>query len=119
MQADRCPRCAAEHTRVFRPGAPEDRPEITSPEDAAEQIVVPMLDGLDREQCIELALDTKHRLVATITVSIGSVGHTFMSPREIYRDALLANATAIILAHNRLFVVKEGAACRGAAAVMV
>jgi DNA repair protein RadC len=45
-------------------------------------------------------LDTKHRALATVTVSIGSLDHTFMSPREIMRDALLANAAACVLVHN-------------------
>jgi DNA repair protein RadC len=61
---------------------------------------MPMLARADREHCLTLNLDTKHQLVATTTVSIGSIDHTFMSPREIYRDALLHNAAAVILAHN-------------------
>ncbi len=33
-------------------------------------------------------------------MSIGAVDHTFMSPREVFRDALVANASALVLAHN-------------------
>lgn len=94
-----CPHCAGEGARIYRPGAPEGRREITSPEDAAD-ILNPMLGGLDREHCITLNLDTKHRLIAATTVSIGSVDHTFMSPREVFRDALLHGAAAVVLAHN-------------------
>lgn len=94
-----CPLCAAEDTRVFRPGTPTDRRQVSCPEDAAD-VVTPSLDGLDREHCLLVALDTKHRLIAVSTVSIGQAEHTFMSPREIYRDALLAGASAIFLAHN-------------------
>lgn len=97
--ATTCPSCAGEHTRVFRPGAPTDRRQVTCPEDAA-AIVLPLLAGLDREHCLQIALDTKHRLIAVTTVSIGSGDHTFMGPREIYRDALLAGAGAIFVAHN-------------------
>lgn len=57
-----------------------------------------MLKGLDREHCLAVAPDTKHRLLAVTTVSIGSVDHTFMSPSEIYRDALLHNAAALVVA---------------------
>lgn len=96
---DVCQHCAAERARVYRPGAPEDRLEITSPEAAAE-LLVPMMQDLDREHCLTLNLDTKHRLLATTTVSIGSVDHTFMSPREVFRDALLHGASAIVIAHN-------------------
>jgi DNA repair protein RadC len=45
-------------------------------------------------------LDTKHRLLEVATVSVGSVDHTFMSPREVFRDALLRGASAIVIAHN-------------------
>lgn len=55
---------------------------------------------LDREHCVMLALDTKHRLIERITISVGSLDHTFMNPREIFRDALAVNAAAIIVAHN-------------------
>lgn len=94
-----CARCAAERARFYRPGAPEDRLEIASPEAAAE-LLMPMLQDLDREHCVTLNLDVKHRLIATTTVSIGSVDHTFMSPREIFRDALLHGASALVIAHN-------------------
>lgn len=94
-----CPHCAAERARFYRPGAPEDRVEITSP-DAAAELLMPMMQDLDREHCVTLNLDTKHRLIATTTVSIGSVDHTFMSPREVFRDALLHGASAVVIAHN-------------------
>lgn len=81
----------------FRPSG--GRPAITSPEGAA-AVLVPVLDGADREQCVAALLDTKHQLLDTVTVSVGSIDHTFMAPREIYRDALVANASAVVLAHN-------------------
>ena len=55
---------------------------------------------MDREHCLTLNLDTKHRLLATTTVSVGSVDHTFMAPREVFRDALLHGASALVIAHN-------------------
>lgn len=99
MDEQLCPQCAGEQSRIYRPGAPHERLEVTSPEAAAE-ILMPLLQDLDREHCITLNLDTKHRLLATTTVSIGSVDHTFMSPREVFRDALLRGASAIVIAHN-------------------
>jgi DNA repair protein RadC len=72
---------------------------LSDPE-AVAGIVVPLIGAADREHCLAVLLDTKHRALATVTVSIGSIDHTFMSPREIFRDALLANAAATVLAHN-------------------
>ena len=94
-----CPSCAAEHARRHRPDTPPGRPQITSPEAAAD-IVVPMIGNADREHCITLNLDTKHRLIATTTISIGSIDHTFISPRELFRDALAHGASALVVAHN-------------------
>lgn len=90
-----CPACA----RPLRRPAGPDRPEITSPE-AAAAVLVPALVDADRERCVALLLDTKHRLLEAVTVSVGSLDHTFMAPREVFRDALLANAAALVLGHN-------------------
>lgn len=94
-----CPTCTAHRERVFRPGPPAARPQITCPEDAA-ALIVPLLQGRDREHCLLVTLDVKHRLLGVDTVSVGSVDHTFMAPREIFRDALAAGASAVFLAHN-------------------
>lgn len=75
------------------------RPHVGCPEDA-DRLVRPQLVGLDRERCLLLSLDARHRLIATDVVSVGTATHTFMSPREIYRDALLRGASAVFLAHN-------------------
>jgi DNA repair protein RadC len=91
-----CPRCV---DAWFAPDPAAERPEVTSPEAAAE-LVLPGLAGSDRERCVVLLLDTKHRLLRRRTVSVGSVDHTFIAPRELFRDALLANATAVVAAHN-------------------
>lgn len=76
-----------------------DRPVIRCPEDGAE-LLTGLLSGLDREHCMAVFLNTKHMVLETATISVGSADHTFMGPREVYRDALLRGATALVLAHN-------------------
>lgn len=93
--APRCPVC---EPRAFR-GGDRSRSAVTSP-DAAAALLVPALAHRDRERCVAALLDTKHRLIELATVSVGSVDHTFMAPREVYRDALLVNASALVLGHN-------------------
>lgn len=95
---DAPPRCGACDRVVYRPG-PADRVEVTSPEAAAD-LLVPHLVESDRERCVAALVDTKHRLLEVVLVSVGSLSHTFMAPREVFRDALLANAAALVLAHN-------------------
>jgi len=94
-----CPICAPDPARRFRPGPPAGRPQVNGPEDAS-RLVVPLLAGRDREHCVLVALDGKQRLLRLDTVSVGTVDHTFMAPREIYRDALAAGASALFVAHN-------------------
>lgn len=80
-------------------GDPGERRQLATPDDAA-AVLAPLLRGHDRELCVLAALDTKHRLLAVDTVSVGTADHTFMGPREVYRDALLAGASAVVVAHN-------------------
>src|SRR5438105_4378918 len=47
-----------------------------------------------------LCLTTKHRVIAYHEVSRGTLDTTLVHPREVFKAALLANAAAIILAHN-------------------
>lgn len=94
-----CPTCTMVPQRQFLPGPPTARPQVRGPEDAL-ALVRGTFVGADREHCLMVALDTRHRLLEVSTISVGSVEHTFMGPREIFRDALLAGASAIFLAHN-------------------
>ena len=84
--------------RRFTP-AVEHAVKIDTAEGAAAQLV-DELRGLDREHCLVAGLDTQHRAIGFAVVSIGSVAHTFMSPREVYRDAIAMGASKIIVAHN-------------------
>ncbi len=80
---------------------PRDAAElaVTSPERAAD-VLGPLVAHRDREACAAALLDTRHRVLAVELVSLGSLDHTFMSPREIYRTALGHNAAAVVVAHN-------------------
>lgn len=93
-----CPLLAADGT-AFRPGAPSGRVQVGSPETAL-TVVRPLLVGHDRERGVLVALDTRHRVIATAIVSIGTAANTFLAPREVFRDALLLGASAIVVAHN-------------------
>lgn len=78
---------------------PAARPQLATPEDVAD-LLAPLLRDRDREVCVLAALDVKHRVLSVDTVSVGTADHTFMAPREVFRDALLAGASAVVVAHN-------------------
>ena len=54
----------------------------------------------DREMLLSVMLTVKNQLIGVETVSIGSIIAASMSPREIFKSAILANAVGIILCHN-------------------
>jgi DNA repair protein RadC len=47
-----------------------------------------------------LLLDLKHRLLATRIVSTGVLDATLAHPREVFREAVMASAAAIVVFHN-------------------
>lgn len=79
--------------------SPEDRPQVTSPDDIANLLQIEMA-ALEQEQLRVVLLDTKHRILGTRTVYQGSVNQAQVRIGEIYRDAVRQNATAIVAAHN-------------------
>lgn len=47
-----------------------------------------------------LCLTTKHRVIAYHEVSRGTLDSVLVSPRDVFKAALLANAAAIVVGHN-------------------
>lgn len=73
--------------------------DISRPEKVAD-LVKKVLADADREYVLALSLDAGMRLAAIEIVSIGTVNHAPVEPREIFKHAILANATGIIMAHS-------------------
>lgn len=72
---------------------------IGTPADAAD-LVRPILEGADREHFLAVCLDTKNRVNAIHTVSVGTLNSSPVHPREVFKAAILSNSAAVILAHN-------------------
>ncbi len=72
---------------------------IRCPEDAA-HLLFTYLEGADREHFVVLCLDTKNQVNKIETVSIGSLNSAIVTPREVFKTAILANSASIIVAHN-------------------
>ena len=78
---------------------PTERPCIHSPQDAY-HIIQPFLQHLDHEQLWVLVLDTRNRVMSLVALYKGSVNSSQVRVAEVFRQAILENAPAIILAHN-------------------
>ena len=44
--------------------------------------------------------DTKNKVLAIRTASIGDLSSSIVHPREVFKDAVVASAASIIVAHN-------------------
>ena len=58
------------------------------------------LAGLEREVFAAAFLDTRHRLIEYVELFQGTIDGAEVHPREVVRQALRCNATAVIVAHN-------------------
>lgn len=72
---------------------------IGSPKDVID-LVVSLIGDSDRENFLIICLNTKNEVNAVHIAHIGSLNASIVSPREIYKSAILNNSNAIICAHN-------------------
>lgn len=72
---------------------------IGSP-DALDAVARAFIGASDREVFVAVYLSSKHRVTALEAVHRGTLNATLVSPREVFKGALLANAAAVGLAHN-------------------
>jgi DNA repair protein RadC len=83
--------------RTFLPRGETIR--ITSPQDVS-YLLAPEFGARSQEHFGVLLLDTKHRVRATRVLSVGSMDGTYVHPREVFHEAVLARAKSIVLFHN-------------------
>lgn len=76
-----------------------NKPVIRAPKDAAD-LVMARLRYEVREHFMILLLSTKNHVLATPTISIGSLNASIVHPRELFREAINHSAAAVILVHN-------------------
>jgi len=79
--------------------APDERPQIRTPMDAA-NILTTEMALLEQEELRVMLLDTRNRVLAVSTVYVGSLNTTMIRVSEVFREAIRRNAAALIVAHN-------------------
>ncbi len=67
---------------------------------AARSIVRELLIDEPAEVFAVVLLDTKHQVIGVVPITRGTLDASLVHPREVFRAAFLANASAMILAHN-------------------
>jgi DNA repair protein RadC len=85
---------------MVRDGAVMADRKVVTDSKGAVGIVRAMIGGNDREEFVALLLDAKHKVVAVHSVAVGSLTMAIVHPREVFKAAIMANASAVIVAHN-------------------
>lgn len=73
--------------------------ELKNPCDVAE-LFQDFLKDCDREMFCILNLRTKNQVINVNVVGMGTLNSVLVHPREVFKSAILSNASNIILAHN-------------------
>ena len=79
--------------------SPEERPQIRSPDDAA-NLVMSEMSLLEQENLRLILLDTKNRVLGTPTIYQGSLNTSLIRVGELFREAIRANCASLIVLHN-------------------
>jgi len=90
---------AVELGRRLSIAEPGELPLVQSPEDAAALVMYEM-GALEQEHLRVLILDTRNRVQRMVDVYHGSLNASLIRVGEVFRDAVRANAAAVIVAHN-------------------
>ena len=77
----------------------EPRPQLSSPRAVAEYLL-PQFGNRPVEQFGVLLLDTKHRVLRTSVLSVGTLDASIVHPREVFREATSAGAAGLVVFHN-------------------
>ena len=76
-----------------------ERPRYQTPRELA-CYLLPQYGAAPVEQFGIVMLDTKKRVIRVKLVSMGGLDQTVVEPREVFREAAIASASAIVLFHN-------------------
>ncbi len=76
-----------------------ERIQVSAPADVA-PILQEYFRLKDREEMVLVLLDTANTIFGLSLVSVGGLSASIVEPRQVFKVAILANAAAVILAHN-------------------
>jgi DNA repair protein RadC len=80
-------------------GPPGERCQIRTPREAAEYLL-PRFGSGALEQFGIVLLDTKHRVLRTAVLALGTQNSCAVEPRDVFREAAIGGAAAIVIFHT-------------------
>lgn len=79
--------------------APSARVQLRTPREAAAYLL-PAFGSRPVEQFGVVLLDTKHCVLRTTVVAVGTLNTTVVQPRDVFREAVLGAAASVVVFHN-------------------
>ncbi len=92
-------KAALELSRRLLASSPQERPQVRSPADVANLLLLEM-GAQEQEEMRVLLLDTKSRVLAAPTIYKGSLHTSVVRVGELFRQAVRENCAALIVVHN-------------------
>ena len=80
-------------------GPPGARWQIRNADDAA-AVLMPRFGSTTLEQLGIILLDTKHRVLRTAVLAVGTQNSCAVEPRDVFREAAIGGAAAIVIFHT-------------------
>lgn len=90
---------AVELGRRLAAAAPDERPVLRTPADAA-ACVIPLLRDRTNEVFCVLVLDAMNRLKELVELTAGTLTASLVHPREVFKAAIDHRAASVIVVHN-------------------
>src|SRR6185369_12854561 len=79
--------------------APRARLQIRRPQDAVDYLM-PRYAARPVEQFGIVLLDTRHRVLRSVVLAVGTLNTACVEPRDVFREAAIGGAAAIVVFHN-------------------
>jgi DNA repair protein RadC len=73
--------------------------QVTDPQGVARAVRAHIRDKA-KEHFKLILLNTRNKIIRISTISIGTLNASLVHPREVFKEALIHNASSVILAHN-------------------
>ena len=80
-------------------GGGDERPQMRAPKDLAEYLM-PRYGGAAVERFGVVLLDQRQRVIRSLILSTGTAEASLSHPREVFRAAVLASASRVVVFHN-------------------
>ena len=85
--------------RLYAKAPQNEHPTLSSPQEVAEYLM-PRITDPNQEHFFVILMDVKSKVIRLLTVSIGTLDASLVHPREVFKAAIVASTSSIIVAHN-------------------